>query len=173
MEKRIEATISQTIAVQQRLLDQVPLISEIGHRLADVFRDVVGRFLMERIPLPCQAFSTDTSVLTSIANDYGIEEVFLKQVEAFVDEGDAVVGITTSGNSANVVRAVGRARDLGAVTIGLTGGTGGALVGVCDLALVVASDQTPRIQEAHATVIHILCDLVEQLLFGQPDGTCE
>jgi len=195
MEKRIEATISQTIAVQQRLLDQVPLISEIGHRLADVFRDggsvyvmgnggsaadaqhmageLVGRFLMERIPLPCQAFSTDTSVLTSIANDYGIEEVFLKQVEAFVDEGDAVVGITTSGSSPNVVRAVGRARDLGAVTIGLTGGTGGALVGVCDLALVVASDQTPRIQEAHATVIHILCDLVEQLLFASPDDACE
>ena len=129
--------------------------------------ELVGRFEMERRPLPCLALTTDTSVLTSVANDYGVEEVFLKQVQAFAGKGDVVVGISTSGNSANVNRALQEARRKGAVTIGLTGRTGGRMASLCDGLLCVPADHTPRIQEAHQTVIHIICHLAEQELFGE------
>ena len=188
MRERIEATLRKTISLHRGLLAQSGLIEDAGRRLADVFRagrcvyvlgnggsaadaqhmagELVGRFLMERTPLPCQAFTTDTSVLTAVANDYGIDQVFAKQVQAFVREGDAVVGISTSGDSANVLAAMEEAAGRGALTIGLTGGTGGRLATCCDLAIVVPADETPRIQEAHATIIHILCDLVEQMVFN-------
>ena len=126
--------------------------------------ELVGRFLMEgRPPLPCQAFTTDTSVLTAIANDYGLEEVFLRQVQAFVSAGDVVMGISTSGNSANVNLALKEARARGAATVGLAGRDGGAMRGLCDAIVCVPSDgPTPRVQEAHQTIIHIICGLVER-----------
>jgi D-sedoheptulose 7-phosphate isomerase len=128
--------------------------------------ELVGRFLMERAPLPCLALTTDTSILTAVGNDYSFGDVFLKQVQAFVRKGDAVVGISTSGNAGNINAAMDEARERGALTIGLTGRDGGALAGKCDLALIVQAQDTPRIQEAHATVIHILCDLIERTMFA-------
>jgi len=130
--------------------------------------ELVGRFLMEgRPPLPCQAFTTDTSVLTAIANDYGLEEIFLRQVQAFVSAGDVVMGISTSGHSANVNLALKEARARGAATVGLAGSDGGDMLGLCDAIVRVPSDgPTPRIQEAHQTIIHIICGLVERHVCG-------
>lgn len=124
--------------------------------------EFVGRFLCERRALPAVALTTDSSILTAVANDYDYESVFLRQVEALAVKGDVAVGISTSGNSGNVNRALRRAQELGCATLGLTGGEGGEIAGLVDLALVIPSQQTPRIQEGHVLVIHILCDLVEQ-----------
>ena len=129
--------------------------------------ELVGRFEKERRPLPCLALTTDTSVLTAVANDYGVEEVFVKQVQAFAREGDVVMGISTSGNAANVIRGLQEARCRGAATVGLTGRTGGEMPSLCDAIICVPADRTARIQEAHQTIIHIICHLVESQLFGQ------
>lgn len=129
--------------------------------------EFVGRFLMERRALPAIALSTDTSILTAVGNDYGFDDVFRRQVEALALPGDLVVGISTSGNSANVLNALKEAKKKGCVTAGLLGRDGGAIKEVADLALVVPVDQTPRIQESHSLIIHILCDLVEKSLFGK------
>ncbi|HPX61159.1 MAG TPA: D-sedoheptulose 7-phosphate isomerase [Deltaproteobacteria bacterium] len=128
--------------------------------------EMVGRFKMERKALPAVALTTDTSILTAIGNDYGYELVFRRQVEALAVQGDVVFGISTSGNSANIKSAMELARSRGCYTVGLLGRDGGSLKGACDLALVVPSDDTPRIQEGHITIIHIVCDLVEKRLFG-------
>ena len=131
--------------------------------------ELVGRFLRERRALPAVALTTDTSILTAIGNDYGFERVFRRQVEALAAPGDVVLGISTSGNSANVREALEAARALGCQTIALLGGSGGSIAPLVDLPLVVPVSATPRIQEAHVTIIHILCDLVENALFG-PDA---
>jgi D-sedoheptulose 7-phosphate isomerase len=188
MKERIEAILLRTAAVHERLVEQSELIEDVALRLAEVFRaggsvyvmgdggsaadsqhlagELVGRFQMERAPLPCVALSTDTSVLTALANDYGVESIFSKQVAAHVREGDAVVAISTSGNSPNVVAGIQEARRRGGLTIGLTGGDGGRLAELCEMAIVVPDDETPRIQEAHGTIVHLLCDVVERVLFG-------
>jgi len=124
--------------------------------------ELVGKFELRRQPFPAMAFTTNTSTLTAVANDYGYEAVFSRQVEALVSEKDVVIGISTSGNSPNVVEAIKTARTKGAKTIGLTGGNGDKLAEVADLVLIVPSDSTPRIQEAHITVGHIVCELVER-----------
>ena len=129
--------------------------------------EIVSRFKMERRALPAIALSTDTSILTAIGNDYGFDKVFRRQVEALVAEGDLVVGISTSGNSLNVMHALELAREKGCHTVGLLGYDGGSIKGYCDLALVVPSDDTPRIQEGHITIIHIVCDLLEKTLFAR------
>ena len=128
--------------------------------------EIVGRFKMERRALPAVALSTDTSILTAIGNDYGFESVFSRQVEALAAPGDVVVGLSTSGNSPNVLKALTAARERGCRTVGLLGRDGGSIKEVCDLALVVPTMDTPRIQEGHITIIHIVCDLVEKKLFG-------
>jgi D-sedoheptulose 7-phosphate isomerase len=120
---------------------------------------------MERRPLAAIALTTDTSVLTSIGNDYHFDEIFIKQVQALGRENDVAVGISTSGNSKNVNKAVSAAKDIGIYTIGLTG-RGGKLAEIADLVFTVESDTTARIQETHITIGHILCDLVERILFG-------
>jgi len=127
--------------------------------------EIVGRFKMERKALPAVALSTDTSILTAIGNDYGFESIFSRQVEALAAPGDIVVGLSTSGNSPNVLKALKVARERGCRTVGLLGKDGGSIRTVCDLALVVPSTDTPRIQEGHITIIHIVCDLVEKALF--------
>ncbi|HIJ88171.1 MAG TPA: D-sedoheptulose 7-phosphate isomerase [Desulfuromonadales bacterium] len=127
--------------------------------------EIVGRFKMERRALPAVALSTDTSILTAIGNDYGFDTVFRRQVEALAAAGDVVVGISTSGNSPNVRHALELAREVGCRTVGLLGKDGGSIMKCCDLALVVPSDDTPRIQEGHITIIHIVCDLLEKTLF--------
>ena len=128
--------------------------------------ELVGRFKLQRQALPAIALSTNTSTLTAVANDCGYEAVFSRQVEALVNEKDVAIGISTSGNSSNVIEAVKIAKKKGAKTVGLTGGNGGKLAGVVDLALTVPSDNTPRIQEAHITIGHIVCELVEREMAG-------
>ncbi|HOW98181.1 MAG TPA: SIS domain-containing protein [Kiritimatiellia bacterium] len=127
--------------------------------------ELMNRFLKERRPYAGIALSTDTSVLTSIANDYSFAEVFEKQVRALGRRGDVLIAISTSGNAENVCRAVKAAKDLGLLTVGLTGGSGGKLRPLVDRPLCVASTAaTPRIQEGHQLIIHALCERLEELL---------
>lgn len=126
--------------------------------------ELIGRFVADRRPLAALALSTDSSALTSIANDYAFDQVFERQLRGLGRPGDMLVAISTSGNSANVVRAVGAARELGVESIGLLGRDGGALKALCDIALVVPSDTTARIQEAHIFLGHALCASIEQML---------
>jgi len=123
--------------------------------------EIVGRFRRERAGLPSLALTTDTSVLTAVANDYGYEAVFSRQVEALGDAGDLLVGISTSGNSRNVVEALLRARAKGLLTVAFTGSGGGKLAGSVDHLFAVESRDTARIQEAHILAGHMLCDWVE------------
>jgi D-sedoheptulose 7-phosphate isomerase len=127
--------------------------------------EFVNRFLLERPPLPAIALTTDTSILTSIGNDYSFEDVFSKQVKALGMEGDVLLTFSTSGNSANVISAVKDAKNQGIYTIGLTGGDGGRLAPLADMALVVKSNVTPRVQESHILAGHIICELVDYILF--------
>ncbi len=126
--------------------------------------ELTGRFVGDRRPLAAMALSTDTSALTCIANDYSFEEVFARQVQGLGRAGDVLVGISTSGNSRNVIRAVEEARRVGMKVVGLLGRDGGALRDLCDVAIVVPSPVTARIQEAHILVGHTLCGLIEQQL---------
>lgn len=128
--------------------------------------EIVGRFKMERRGLPAIALSTDTSILTAIGNDYGFDKVFRRQVEALADPGDLIVGISTSGNSPNVLQALELGREKGCCTVGLLGKDGGSIKDVCDLALIVPTGDTPRVQEGHITIIHIVCDLLEKTMFA-------
>jgi len=131
--------------------------------------ELIGRFMRERAPLPCIALTTDTSVLTAIANDYSFDAVFERQVIGLVAEGDVLLALSTSGRSANVVRAVQAARARGAVTLGFSGRDGGRLLELCDLCLVAPSDVSARIQEVHITAAHILCELVERDYFASQE----
>ena len=128
--------------------------------------EFVGRFMMERDPLPCVALSTDTSVLTCLGNDYGFDAIFERQVNALVKEGDILMGFSTSGNSPNVLRAIEAAKTRGAVTLGFSGRGGGKLAETTDLCLIAPDDASARIQELHITCGHILCDLVEARYFA-------
>ena len=129
--------------------------------------EMVGRFLLERKALPAIALTTDTSILTAVGNDYGFDDVFKRQVEALALPGDVLIGLSTSGNSKNIKRALEVGKDIGAITIGLLGRDGGEIASISDFNLTVPSTETPRIQEAHLVMIHILCDLVEKGLFSQ------
>ncbi|MGA2955018.1 MAG: D-sedoheptulose 7-phosphate isomerase [Thermodesulfobacteriota bacterium] len=130
--------------------------------------EFINRFLIERPPLPAIALTTDTSILTSISNDYGYVDSFSKQVKALGKEGDVAIGISTSGSAPNVIKAMKVAREIGLKTVGLTGMDGGELAKVVDLAIVVNSQVTPRIQEVHITIGHVLCEMVDRMLFQQP-----
>ena len=131
--------------------------------------EFVNRFLIERPPLPAVALTTDTSVLTSIGNDYDFAEVFSKQVRALGQEGDIAWGFSTSGGSVNVIRALETAKKMGLVTIGFTGRDGGTVGMIADYHLNVPSNVTPRVQEVHIVVAHAICELVDWRLFQRPD----
>jgi D-sedoheptulose 7-phosphate isomerase len=132
--------------------------------------EFVGRFMRERRALAAVALTTDTSALTAIANDYGYDEVFARQVRALGARGDVALAISTSGKSPSVLRAVDTCREIGITTIGLTGGDGGALAGAVDVSLrVSASRLSPRIQETHILIGHVLCELVDRRLFGESE----
>ena len=124
--------------------------------------ELIGRFQKERRSLASVALTTDTSILTAVANDYGYDEVFARQVEGLGRSGDVLIGISTSGNSANVVKAALKARDTGMHTIAFTGEGGGKLKDICDITVAVPSKVTARIQEMHIMVGHIICELVEE-----------
>ena len=128
--------------------------------------ELVGRYVLERRPLAAIALTTDTSALTAIANDYGYDHVFSRQVEALGAEGDVLIAITTSGTSKNVVAAVAAARARGMKVIGLTGGKGGALVAACDAGVAVPSTVTARIQECHITIGHLWCEAIDEAFTG-------
>jgi D-sedoheptulose 7-phosphate isomerase len=132
--------------------------------------EFVNRFVIERPPLPAIALTTDTSVITSIANDYDFADIFSKQIRAIGQKGDIAWGMSTSGTSANVVKGLETARKIGMVTVGLTGRDGGDVARIVDHALNVSSTSTPRIQEVHITVGHIICEMVDFKLFQRPDS---
>ncbi|MBQ1654624.1 MAG: SIS domain-containing protein, partial [Bacteroidales bacterium] len=121
---------------------------------------------LDRKPLYAEALHCNSSYMTSVSNDYGYENVFSRAVEAVAHKGDVLVGISTSGNSANVLKAFEKARELGVFTIEMTGNNGGKMAPFADLIINVPSDDTPRIQEAHIMIGHIICELVEKELFG-------
>ncbi|MBW1806356.1 MAG: D-sedoheptulose 7-phosphate isomerase [Deltaproteobacteria bacterium] len=171
----IKDNVSALILLAEKIVlaftnDRKLMICGNGGSAADaqhLAAEFVNRFILERPPLPAIALSTDTSVLTSIGNDYSFDEVFSKQVKALGVEGDILLAITTSGNSPNILEAAKAARSQGIYVVGLTGGEGGKLVELADETLVVQSKTTPRIQEAHILAGHIICQLVDYILFQQ------
>lgn len=161
--ERAAEMISLTLASGGKLL-----IFGNGGSAADaqhIAGELVNRFLQERKALPAIALSTDGGVLTCIANDTGFENVFARQIEALGSAGDVCVAISTSGQSANIVVACEQARSQGIKVIGLLGRDGGKVAPLCDLALIVPSDDTQRIQETHNLIGHILCELIESQVF--------
>ncbi len=128
--------------------------------------ELIGRFKINRRPLPAIAITTDTSVITALANDFGYDTCFSRQIEALAASGDVVLAFSTSGNSKGILDAVKIAKNIGAITIGFTGKDGGLLKDAVDICLRVPSNNTPRIQECHITVGHIVCFIVEKELFG-------
>ncbi len=141
------------------------LLAGNGGSAADaqhIAAELSGRFVKERKALPGIALTVDTSALTSIANDYGYEHVFSRQVEAFAQQGDLFIGISTSGNSQGILNALETAGKIGCKTLGLSGRNGGKMNGLCDLNIIVPSDVTARIQEMHILIGHILCKAVDE-----------
>ncbi len=148
--------------------DRKLLICGNGGSAADaqhIAAEFINRYMLERPPLPAIALTTDTSIITSIGNDYSFDEIFSKQVKALGMEGDILLVLSTSGNSPNVNAAVKAARSQGIYTVGLTGGDGGQLASLVDTALLVKSNTTARIQETHILVGHIICQLIDFILF--------
>lgn len=188
MKQKIKENIKHSISVKEGLFKQLYLIENIIKEIISAFKknkkvlicgnggsaadsqhfaaELVGRFKKERKALPAISLTTNTSIITAIGNDYGFENIFSRQIEALGDEGDILIGISTSGNSKNVVKAVKEARKKNIKAIGLLGSGGGLLKDLCDISLVVGSDDTPRVQESHILVIHLICDIIEQRLFA-------
>jgi len=192
MDRMIRKCLDESVKVKREILDDPSLLDKIketalliieaygsgkklvlfgnGGSAADaqhIAAELVNKLKLERSALAALAFTTDTSILTSVANDYDYSRVFARQVEALVQEGDVVIGISTSGSSLNVLKGIEVAKEKGARTIGFTGKGGGKLVQIADLTVEVPSSDTPRIQEAHITILHIICFLVERELFGE------
>lgn len=188
LSSRIEAIFKDSIRTKEEFLKvSLPLIEKATELLVETFRnggkllifgnggsssdashiagELVSRFYVNRKGLPAIALGTGMATLTSIGNDYGYEHVFAREVEAYGRPGDVAIGISTSGNSRNVLMALEKAREIGMRTIGFGGGTGGKMKGMVDLAFIVPSPLTPRIQETHITLGHVLCELVEDTLF--------
>jgi D-sedoheptulose 7-phosphate isomerase len=174
--KRASAeTISDEIAQAGKMLIECyarggkTLIFGNGGSAADAQHyaaELVGRFNAERRALPALALTVNSSTLTSVGNDYGYAQVFTRQIEAFTSPGDVVIAVSTSGTSENILAGVKRAQEIGAKVIGLSGKSGGQMLNVCDLCIVVPSQSTARIQETHITILHIWCDMVEKSISG-------
>jgi len=186
--EEIDKIIRESCNVKMTLLNQGSTINSIVNTLEKAFRnnqkvliagnggsaadsqhmagELIGRFLMERKSLSAIALTTDSSVLTCWPNDYSFDTVFSRQVEAHGKMGDVFIGISTSGNSKNIIEAIKQARKQGVYTIALLGCGGGQIKELADLSLVVNSNETPRVQESHILVIHIICELLEKRLFG-------
>ena len=129
--------------------------------------ELSGRFYLDREPLFAEALHCNTSFLTAVANDYSFEDVFARAVKAMGKKGDILIGISTSGNSANVIRAIKVAKEIGMITVGMTGKTGGKMKDICHYLIRVPSTDTPRIQETHILIGHIICEIVEREIFGK------
>jgi len=187
MERDIISSLENTIKVIKEVKDLAPLISKISNEIITAYKknkkvvlfgnggsaadaqhiaaEFVGKFYKDRESLPALAFNTNTSVVTATANDYGYDKIFERQVSSLVGKGDIVIGISTSGNSPNVIKGLEKAKEKGAVTIGFTGKKENKIEKIVDYCLKIPSTDTPRIQEAHITVGHIICYLVEKELF--------
>jgi D-sedoheptulose 7-phosphate isomerase len=187
----IQSRIQRSIEVKVKIMDNVAIIGETAKLIIDAYRngkkvilfgnggsaadaqhiaaELVGKYYMDRRPLPAEALTVNTSSLTAIGNDYAFERIFARQVEALGNPGDVAIGISTSGNSPNVIEAIRAAKKKGMITIGLTGAEGGRLRNEVDYCICVPSKDTPRIQEAHILIGHIWCELIERALFGNED----
>jgi D-sedoheptulose 7-phosphate isomerase len=187
---RVIKSLQESIEVKQKILSNSFLISEVrkvavactnafsrgnkvlfcgnGGSAADaqhLAAEFSGRFYYDRPPLPSEALHVNTSFLTAVANDYSYEEVYARMVRASGRQGDILIGLSTSGNSENIIRAFKAARELQIITVGFTGETGGKLAPLCDFLINVPSTDTPRIQESHITLGHAICEIVESTLF--------
>jgi D-sedoheptulose 7-phosphate isomerase len=192
-EQRVRTSIAASIATKQSLLssaETVATIAKVSEMLVDALKrgnklllagnggsaadaqhvaaEFVGRFAFDRPALPALALSVNTSCVTAIGNDYGFDQVFSRQIEALARPGDVFIGISTSGNSANVLSAVSAAKKMKLHTVALTGLDGGKLKGAADYCICAPSNETPRIQECHILIGHIVSELVEQEMFSEP-----
>jgi len=191
-EERVRQSIQASIAVKDLLLknaEVVSIIAEVSERVVDTMKkgnkvllfgnggsaadaqhiaaEFVGRFAFDRPALPALALSVNTSCVTAIGNDYGFDLVFSRQIEALARPGDLAIGISTSGNSSNVLHATAVARKMGLCVVALTGCTGGKLKNVVDYCICAPSSETPRIQECHILIGHIISELVEETIFHE------
>lgn len=187
---RIQEAIRQSIHLKETILADegiIRTIEDIAHTCADslcmgnkvlfcgnggsaadaqhLAAELSGRFYYDRDPLPAEALHVNTSFLTAVANDYSFDEVFARMVRATGHQGDVLIGLSTSGNSGNVVRAFQTAHEKGLITVGLTGENGGKMRELSDFIIMVPSKDTPRIQECHIMIGHIICELIEKMLF--------
>ena len=188
--ERLQEAVAESVSLKQRFAAEAgEVVVAAARRLAEVLKnggkvllfgnggsaadaqhlaaEFVNRFQVERPPLAALALTTDTSILTAVANDCDFRQVFAKQVQALGRSGDLAWGISTSGNSPNVVAGLKKARELGLATLALSGGDGGPVAAAAELALVVPSRNTPRIQEVQITIGHVLCDLVDFILYPE------
>jgi len=164
--ERIKGVASEIIEAFRR--DKKVLLCGNGGSAADaqhLAAEFSGRFYVDRAPLFAEALHVNTSYLTAVANDYSYEEIYARLVEAKGRKGDILIALSTSGNSMNVIRAIERANEIGMITVGMTGDGGGKMKGLCRYLINVPSGDTPRIQEAHILIGHILCQTVEEALF--------
>lgn len=189
---RIKESIAESIAIKQRILSDdhlIEVIKDVANTCSEAFcngnkvlfcgnggsaadaqhlaAEFSGRFYYDRPPLPSEALHVNTSYLTAVANDYSFDEVYARIVKGTGKEGDVLIGISTSGNSKNILRALEVADELGMITIGMTGETGGRMKDLCDFLINVPSSNTPRIQESHIMIGHIICEFVESSIFPQ------
>lgn len=163
----IQTICNKAIEVYQN--GKKTLIAGNGGSAADaqhIAGEFVSRFYFDRPGLASIALTTDSSILTAIGNDYGYERLFSRQIQANGNEGDMFIGISTSGNSANIIKALEECKEKGIITIGLTGANGNQMEALCDYCIKVPSNETPRIQEAHILIGHIICAAVEKAIFG-------
>ena len=187
MENEILSILNETIELKENLKKLTPIIVQITNKIINAYKnnrkvvlfgnggsaadaqhiaaEFVGKFYKDRPSLPALAFHTNTSVITATANDYGYDFIFERQVSSLVNEGDIVIGISTSGNSPNVIKGLTKAKEKGATTIAFTGKKENKMEKIVDYCLKIPSTDTPRIQECHITVGHIICYLVEKELF--------
>ncbi|MDD5382044.1 MAG: D-sedoheptulose 7-phosphate isomerase [Candidatus Margulisbacteria bacterium] len=190
MQDKIIAELKESIEVKNQVIKKIcPQIEQAAKAMTEALKkgnkvlffgnggsaadaqhltaELIGRYKKDRRSLPAVALSTDTSTLTSLANDYGFETIFAKQIEGLAQKGDIAFGISTSGNSRNILEGLEKAREQGCKTIGLLGCDGGRIAEVSDIAIIVPCKSTPRIQESHITIGHIICGLIEQEIFPQ------
>lgn len=192
MEKYISNQVKKSYEVKQEIYtnkELMSLIQEVCTKTIEVYRsanktliagnggsaadaqhiagEFVSKFYFDRPGLASLALTTDTSIITAIGNDYGYEKLFSRQVQANGIKGDMFIGISTSGNSANVLEALKECKEKGIITVGLTGASGGKMAELCDYCIKVPSNETPRVQESHILIGHIICAVVEEAIFGK------
>lgn len=190
MKDQIVKQISSSIEIKQRVLQDETIIAQIQiivKKIVNVFQaggkvlfcgnggsaadaqhlaaELSGRYYYDRPPLYSEALHVNTSYLTAVANDYSYDEIYARLVRAMGRSGDVLVGISTSGNSANVIKAIDQANELGMLTIGMTGGTGGKMNDICQYTINIPTSDTPRVQECHIMIGHIICELIEKEIF--------